>query len=290
MAMEKTVETRSEIQRVLDRFTRGEIDFQALLAALDQTFAADPAARRVALDLVDRQQPNGALQRSFFRVLKERIEQQLGDSAPAPRAGGRATAERNRAAPASSGGARFDATRPFGTRAGSRAERGRADATRPLDLSPPPGDDQVLPYETTLPFTPRAPRSEHGSPDATRPFTPAEPPSIEISPAEATRAFRSSSAGDEITPPESTPPLQDAHASTESPPNDVTPSPEATQASAPARGEPSPARDEPSPPDAKAPEPPLAESREERFVARRRTSSFSRGRYANRGWAATSRP
>jgi hypothetical protein len=50
MAMEKTVETRSDIQRALDRFTRGEIDFQALLAALDQVFVADPAARRVALD------------------------------------------------------------------------------------------------------------------------------------------------------------------------------------------------------------------------------------------------
>ena len=80
MAMEKTVETRSDIQRALDRFTRGEIDFQALLAALDQVFVADPAARRVALDLVDQQRPNGALQRSFFRVLKERIDSGMNAS------------------------------------------------------------------------------------------------------------------------------------------------------------------------------------------------------------------
>jgi len=291
MAMEKTVETRSDIQRALDRFTRGEIDFQALLAALDQVFVADPAARRVALDLVDQQRPNGALQRSFFRVLKERIEQQLGSSAPPPRAGGRATADRNRAAPpAASAGARSGATRPFGSRPGSRAERAHPDATRPLDLSPPPEEDERTPHETTVPFTASAPRSERRSPDATRPLTSLEPPPLEMSPAEAHLAFRSPSPDDETAPPESTPSStprssRDELASTAFPSHDATRPLEATQAS-----EPSPARDEPSPSEAKEPASPASESREERFVARRRSGSgVGRGRYANRGWAATGR-
>src|SRR5678815_162983 len=77
-------ESRSEIQRILEDFTRGTIDFQSLLNELDGTFQIDPSARTLALELVDELHPNGALQRGFFRVLKDRIEQNLATGAPIP--------------------------------------------------------------------------------------------------------------------------------------------------------------------------------------------------------------
>jgi hypothetical protein len=77
-------EARAEIQRILEDFTRGTIDFQSLLTELDETFKVDASARTLALELVDELDPNGALQRGFFRVLKDRIEQNLATGAPIP--------------------------------------------------------------------------------------------------------------------------------------------------------------------------------------------------------------
>jgi len=84
MAMANTLDVRSEIQRALEDFTRGAIDFQTLLSALDETFHRNSGGRLVALDLIDQLDPVGALQRGFFRVLKERIEDNLATGAAIP--------------------------------------------------------------------------------------------------------------------------------------------------------------------------------------------------------------
>src|SRR5262245_52406825 len=136
MAMEQTAGTRVEIQHLLDQFTRGEIDFQALLTGLDRVFLSDPSARRVALELVGKQNPNGTLQRSCFRVLTQRLEQQLANSGYKPPArtpgvrGG--TPERSRA-PSASQGPEPGATRPFGPPSPADP-RSPPDATRPFEL------------------------------------------------------------------------------------------------------------------------------------------------------------
>jgi len=84
MAMANTLDVRSEIQRTLEDFTRGAIDFQTLLSALDETFHRNSGGRRIALDLIEQLDPIGALQRGFFRVLKERIEDNLATGAAIP--------------------------------------------------------------------------------------------------------------------------------------------------------------------------------------------------------------
>jgi Meckel syndrome type 1 protein len=279
MATEKPVAIRSEIQRLLDQFTRGTIDFQALLGALDQTFLADPTGRRIALELVDKQNPNGALQRSFFRVLKERLEQQLATgSPPPPRApSGRGMPEWKRAAPSpQSAGARPPA-RPFGSRLRARDERAQSEATRPFEQSSPQEKDERTPYDMTLPFPPPRVRDEQPVPEATRPLVPSESPRREMSSAEARAAFR---------PP---PPEHDEPATAEAtrplapePSSDALSREETTSTPTPP-----PVPDEPAPSETKeaVPAPPAPEER----AAGRRRSSFTRGRYANR-WAQRQGP
>jgi hypothetical protein len=278
MAMEKPVAIRSEIQRLLDQFTHGTIDFQALLGALDQTFLADPSGRRIALELVGKQNPNGALQRSFFRVLKERIEQQLAIGAPPPpRApSGRGMPQWNRGAPSSQDAGARSAARPFGSRLRAPDELAGPGATRPLEQSSPPEDERT-PHDMTLPFPPPRVREEHASPDATRPFAPSESPRGDMSPAEARLAFRAAPpAHDEPTAPQAMRPLA------REPSSDALSREESTSTPTP-----SPTPDDPAPAETKeaVPRPP---AREERPAGRRR-SSFSRGRPTNR-WAPRQEP
>jgi hypothetical protein len=73
MTTRGSLDFRSEIGRCLEAFTRGEIDFQVLLAAVDRITAENPAARAEAVTGSDPHETTGALQRTFFRVLRERL-------------------------------------------------------------------------------------------------------------------------------------------------------------------------------------------------------------------------
>jgi hypothetical protein len=84
--MQATIDVRRRIQQDLRDFSRGEIDFQALVDRVEGACSTESGAPDIALELVEieENEATGALQRGFLRVLKERIRQAQMQSPPPP--------------------------------------------------------------------------------------------------------------------------------------------------------------------------------------------------------------